>query len=40
MNRPAWMQRVDDALSVLESALIGGVTLLAFVIGAGQVMLR
>jgi C4-dicarboxylate transporter DctQ subunit len=40
MNRPAWMQRVDDALSALESALIGGVTLLAFVIGAGQVMLR
>lgn len=40
MNRPVWLQRIDDTLSWLESGLIAGLTTLAFLTGSAQVILR
>jgi C4-dicarboxylate transporter DctQ subunit len=40
MSRPLWLQRLDQALSLIESWLIGGLVSLAFVIGSAQVILR
>jgi C4-dicarboxylate transporter, DctQ subunit len=40
MSRPVWIQKLDDALSHIESWLIGGLAVMAFVIGSLQVILR